>query len=111
MPGRTRSLVESLVREHGVAGVRYVLVGLSGYALSLAVFAVLVGAGVSPYAAVPPGFIANGAWNFVLNRLWSFPGTRNPWHRDLGRFTIVALATLAANYLLLALLHGMLGLP
>lgn len=105
-----RLTATNLARDHGGAGLRYGIVGLSGYALSVVVFAALVHAGLSPYAAVVPGFVANAAWNFTLNRLWSFPGSSSPWGHDLRRFLAVAFATLTANYIVLGFLHDVVGM-
>lgn len=111
MAGRARLTAAHFAHEQRRSGVRYVIVGLSGYLLSVGVFAALLAAGASPYLAVPPGFAANFAWNFTLNRLWTFAGGTSSWGRDLSRFSVVGLATLIANYAVLALLHDVLGLP
>ena len=104
-----RTTSTRVLDEHLGASLRYCVVGLSGYLLSMGVFAAQVEAGVSPYAALPAGFVANGAWNFVLNRLWAFPGSTGSWRGDFGRFAVVAGVSLACNYIAFFLLHGVAG--
>lgn len=100
----------ALYAEHGGAVVRYGIVGLSGYLLSIGLFAAQVAAGVPPYAAVPLGFVVNTMWNFTLNRRWSFAPSGRPLREELSRFWVVALLTLAANYVVLWLLHDAAGI-
>lgn len=107
----TRDALDAVIREHGTVATRYAIVGLSGYVLSIVLFAAQVAAGVSPYAAVPLGFVVNTMWNFTLNRRWSFPASGQPLSSELRRFWVVAIATLAGNYLVLYLLHDVAGLP
>ena len=110
MPRLPASLADT-VREHGGPALRYGVVGLSGYAISVALFAAQIGAGVLTYAAVPAGFVVNSLWNFTLNRRWSFPGSGGSWQGDLARFALIALGSLAANYMVLFGLHDGAGLP
>lgn len=100
----------ALYAEHGGVATRYAIVGLSGYLLSILLFAGQVSIGVSPYAAVPLGFVVNTMWNFTLNRYWSFPASGKSIGDELRRFWVVAIVTLAANYLVLYLLHDVAGL-
>jgi putative flippase GtrA len=90
---------------------RYVIVGACGYLLAMALYAVEIAAGVDAYVAVPPVFVANGLFNFFLNRHWSFPRSGLPLRTELGRFCVVAVGSLAVNYTSLYLLHGVAGLP
>ena len=101
----------ALYTAHGRTATRYGIVGVSGYLLSIGLFAAQVATGVSPYAAVPLGFVVNTMWNFTLNRRWSFPTSGRPVGEELSRFWVVALATLAGNYGVLWLLHDAAGLP
>ena len=89
---------------------RYVVVGVCGYALAMALYAIEIAAGVDPYVAVPPVFAANGLFNFFLNRHWSFPRSGLPLRTELARFCVVALGSLVVNYTSLYLLHGVAGL-
>jgi putative flippase GtrA len=90
---------------------RYVVVGGCGYVLAMVLYAGQVAAGVSPYAAVPVAFVANGLFNFALNRAWSFPASGRPVRSELARFGVVALASLVVNYATLYLLYGVAGMP
>jgi len=89
---------------------RYVIVGACGYLLAMALYAAEIAAGMNPYVAVPPVFIANGLFNFFLNRHWSFPRSGLGLRTELSRFCVVALGSLAVNYTSLYLLHDVAGL-
>ena len=65
---------------------------------------------MNPYVAVPPVFVANGLFNFFLNRHWSFPRSGLGLRTELTRFCVVALGSLAVNYTSLYLLHDVAGL-
>jgi putative flippase GtrA len=111
MEGVARSFTTQRAPErHGPQLVRYLVVGGCGYVLGMAIYAAQVAVGVSAYAAVIPAFVLNGAFNFVLNRRWSFPASGRPVHSELLRFCVVAAATLLANFVVLRLLHGGIGL-
>jgi putative flippase GtrA len=69
-----------------------------------------IAAGIDAYAAVPPVFVINGLFNFFLNRHWSFPRSGRPLRIELNRFSLVATASLVANYTSFYLLHGVTGL-
>ena len=97
-------------RNHRDEVLRFLVVGGFGYVLAMIFYAALIALGVSPYLAVPPVFVFNGLFNFVLNRLWSFPRSGRPVSEELGRFTLVAAGSLAANYSVLYLLHGVVGM-
>ena len=90
---------------------RYVIVGACGYVLAMALYAAEIAAGVDPYVAVPPVFVANGLFNFFLNRLWSFPPSGLLLRTELGRFCVVALGSLVVNYASLYVLHDVAGNP
>jgi putative flippase GtrA len=97
-------------RDHREEMVRFVIVGGCGYVLAMALYAAEIELGVSPYVAVPPVFVLNGLFNFTFNRLWSFPRSGRRVHDELGRFALVAAASLATNYGVLYLLHDVAGL-
>jgi putative flippase GtrA len=83
---------------------RFVLVGASNTALSLAVYVVADGAGAPSVLAGALGFAAGAVNGFVLNGRWTF--------RTRGsklRYLAVQLAGLGATAGLLALLGGGLG--
>lgn len=89
--------------------LRFLVVGACGYVLAMALYAGEIAIGISPYAAVPPVFVANGLFNFTLNRHWSFPRSGRRVHDELGRFAIVAAVSLVVNYSVLFLLYGVAG--
>ena len=91
--------------------VRYSIVGGCGYLLALALYAGQLGVGVSPYAAVPLPFIANGLFNFFANRAWSFPHSGRPLRGEMTRFVVVAAGSLVVNYATLSLLLSTTSLP
>ena len=81
---------------------KYIVVGVSGYLLNLAVYAALVrGAGVSYLAAAPLAFLAAVTNNYLLNRFWTFRRQRGRFVRQGVRFLIVALCALGASLLIL----------
>ncbi|HKJ35660.1 MAG TPA: GtrA family protein [Solirubrobacterales bacterium] len=89
--------------------MRYGLVAASGYVLALALFAVMVEVGISPYVAAPVVFVANGAYNFLLFRAFSFPAGSMAAGSQVGRFVGVAGVSLVVNYGVLYALYGVLG--
>jgi putative flippase GtrA len=96
---------------HAEQLVRYVAVGGAGYVLAMAIYSLEIVLGVSAYVAIWPAFVANGVFNFVLNRAWSFPSSGLPVRTEALRFCTVAAMTLVANYAVFYLLHGVAGLP
>jgi len=106
---------------------KFLLVGLSGVVINLAVFAVTLDA-ISPnptfslvrslldsastrggnpvdyLAASAVAFVVATLWNFFLNNLWTFRsivGHRHPVHHRLGLYYGVSLGSLAVNELVL----------
>jgi putative flippase GtrA len=110
MEGAVRQRLSRGAPTHAEQLIRYLVVGGCGYLLAMAIYAGQYAAGVSAYAAVPAAFVLNGAWNFVLNRWWSFPPTGRPVRTELTRFCVVAAASLVANYSVLYLLHHVAGM-
>lgn len=90
---------------------RYVVVGGCGYVLALVLYAAQLAAGVPPFTAVPLAFVANGFFNFFLNRVWSFPASGRRVHSELARFAVVAVGSLVVNYTMLFLFHRVAGIP
>ena len=107
--GSMRSGAATPTRESTRQLARYIVVGACGYVLAMALYAGEIAAGVDPYVAVPPVFVANGLFNFFLNRHWSFPASGLPLRKELRRFCVVALGSLAVNYTSLYLLHDVAG--
>ena len=99
--GRLERLTGILTREPTPLrdqAIRFLIVGASGYMLAVLLFAVLIELEVSPYVAVPPVFVLNGAYNFTLYRLWAFPRSRRNVGGETARFVTVAGLSLLVNY-------------
>jgi putative flippase GtrA len=90
--------------------VRYGIVVGSGYLLAIALYAGELAIGVTPYPALGLAFVLNGLYNFALVRLWAFPPSGRRFHSDLGRFCVVATASLGVNYGSFAALYSGAGL-
>lgn len=90
--------------------VRFALVGASGYAVNLAVFALLVRAFELHHALAATGaFCVAVANNFYWNRRWTFAGAAQV-RFQAARFFTVSLGALAVNLCVLELLVGAAGL-
>ena len=87
---------------------KFSLVGLSGYAINLAVYtALLRGAGWHYAAAATVAFLVAVTNNYTWNRLWTFHDQRGHAGWQGLRFLVVALVAYIAN---LALLSGLIAL-
>ena len=76
------------------------LVGASGYAVNLAVYALLVrGAGLHYLAAAVCSFLVAVTNNYTWNRLWTFRDRRGHLGFQGMRFLVVSTAALGANLL------------
>lgn len=84
---------------------KFCAVGVSGYAVNLAVYALLVHrAGLHYIPAAIGSFLVAVANNYTWNRVWTFRGTRgNVAYQGL-RFLVVSGAALAANLVMLYVL-------
>jgi len=90
---------------------RFCIVGLSGYALNLAVFSALLGPGGQPHLLAAVGaFLVAVTNNFVLNRNWTFGAHGERARQQAWRFLTVSLLGLALNLAVLELLVRA-GLP
>jgi putative flippase GtrA len=87
------------------------VVGGCGYLLAIACYAAATTIGVPAYPAVAMVFALNGAFNFTLFRLWAFPQSGRAVHSELRRFGAVAIASLAVNYSIFALLYSAIAMP
>lgn len=86
--------------------VRFAMVGASGYAVNLAVFALLVEtAGVHHALAATGAFCVAVANNFYWNRRWTFAGAAQV-RFQAARFFTVSVVALAVNLCVLELLVG-----
>src|SRR5690242_16606124 len=87
---------------------KFSVVGLSGYAINLAVYtALLRGAGWHYTAAATASFLVAVTNNYTWNRLWTFHEQRGHVGWQGLRFLVVALVAYIAN---LALLTGFIAL-
>jgi dolichol-phosphate mannosyltransferase len=92
--------------------LKFGLVGASGYAVNLAVFAILTGpAEVHHIPAAIGAFGVAVASNFAWNRLWTFDASEGHAGFQAARFFAVSLLGLAINLILLELFLSALGLP
>jgi putative flippase GtrA len=83
---------------------KFCVVGASGYAVNLAVFALLVDGGLHYSVAAACSFLVAVTNNYTWNRLWTFRGQRGHIAYQGLRFLVVALVALATNELILAAL-------
>jgi putative flippase GtrA len=83
---------------------KFCVVGVSGYAVNLAVYAILLNAGNLHYAAAATGsFLVAVTNNYVLNRVWTFRHQRGHVAYQGLRFFLVSALVYGANLLLLTL--------
>jgi putative flippase GtrA len=88
--------------------LKFSLVGLSGYAVNLAVYvALLNGAGMHYLPAAVCSFVVAVTNNYVWNRHWTFQQSRGNLYYQGMRFFLVSVAALALNLALLQLLIGL----
>jgi len=114
--GRASALGEAagaaLRRPHNwIQLAKFCLVGATGYAVNLAVFALLVhGFGIHYLVAAVCSFLVAVTSNYVWNRLWTFRHQRGHVAYQGLRFLLVSSVALAGN---LAFLSGLvvLGVP
>ena len=75
--------------------VRFCCVGASGYAVNLAVFALLFhGAGAHHLLAAVGSFAVSWSSNFVFNKFWTFKKHTLPAHLQALRYLAVSLVAL-----------------
>ena len=92
--------------------VRFALVGASGYAVNLAVFAALVhGAGADYRLAATAAFLVAVANNFAWNRAWTFRARDGHAGFQAARFLTVSVGAFLVNLALLEALVAGAGLP
>ncbi len=85
--------------------VKFGLVGVSGYLINLAVFAIFAGSlGVHHLIAAVLAFGVAVTNNFLWNRYWTFGPGEGPAHFQAARFFAVSLASLGVNLVVLQLL-------
>ena len=112
VPARARLRAGLRTPRNWLELMRFAVVGGSGYALNLAVFALAVhGLGTGATLAATLAFAVAVTNNFVLNRRWTFRAHRGPAHHQAARFLAVSLAGFAVNLVVLTVLVGPGGLP
>lgn len=84
--------------------LRFCLVGASGYAVNLAVYATLLAAGVHYLAAAAVSFLTAAGSNYAWNRTWTFRTAGAPVLGQGARALVVSALSLGANQLFLIVL-------
>jgi len=81
--------------------IRFCAVGVSGYAVNLAVYAALLGAGLHYLAAAAVAFFVAAMSNYAWNRTWTFRASGAPVFGQGVRALVVSALSLGANQLFL----------
>jgi putative flippase GtrA len=81
--------------------LRFCLVGASGYAVNLAVYAALLAAGLHYLAAAAISFLVAAGSNYAWNRAWTFRSSDSPVLGQGARALLVSGLSLGANQLFL----------
>ena len=98
LAGRT---ARALRRSHNwIQLARFGAVGLTGFAINLAVYKALLGLGAHKAAAV--SFVVAAASNYWWNRHWTFAGQKGSFALQGVRFYVVSTLAFAVNQLWLA---------
>ena len=80
-------------RENWAQLVKFGVVGASGYAVNLAVYALLLKEAGAYYVAAATGsFLVAASWNYWWNRTWTFRAQRGNFRIQGMRFFIVSAA-------------------
>ena len=80
---------------------RFCVVGASGYAVNLAVYAALLAAGMHYLAAAAIAFLVAAGSNYAWNRIWTFRTSEAPILGQGARALLVSALSLGANQLFL----------
>ena len=86
---------------------KFCVVGATGYAVNLAVFATLVQSGFHYIPAAMASFLVAVTNNYLWNRLWTFRSSRGHVYHQGMRFLVVSLAALGLNLAILRVLVGL----
>lgn len=101
---RTRASIALRQRHNWEQLAKFCVVGASGYAVNLAVYALLLNWANQHYVVAATGsFLVAVSSNYVWNRLWTFRHQRGHVAYQGLRFLIVSIAVYGANLLLLTL--------
>ena len=99
-----------LPRQEVTRFARFLTVGAVGTVLDFSILTVLKLAGLPTLFANSISFTAGLLNNFTWNRLWTFgDSVKADWRRQLAQFTLVSLAGLALNNLIVLSLEGVFG--
>lgn len=80
---------------------RFCVVGASGYAVNLAVYAALLASGLHYLAAAAIAFLVAAGSNYAWNRIWTFRTSAAPILGQGARALVVSALSLGANQLFL----------
>ncbi|HZT45582.1 MAG TPA: GtrA family protein [Gaiellaceae bacterium] len=103
-PIRSRAHTLLRTRRHWVQLGKFCAVGAIGYGINVAVYSVLLHAGLHYLLAATCSFVVAATSNYTWNRLWTFHDTRGHIGVQGARFFVVSLVALGANLLVLHLL-------
>ena len=88
-------------RDNWTQLAKFCVVGAVGYAINLAVYAVVLHSGLHYLVAATLSFLVAVTSNYTWNRLWTFRDRRRGVAAQGMRFFIVSLGSLGANLLVL----------
>ena len=88
--------------------LKFGIVGVSGYAINLVVYAALLGIG--PHKAAVVSFVVSAASNYWWNRHWTFVGQKGHFALQGMRFFAVSLVALLVGQLWLFVFLDWFGL-
>ena len=106
-PARSRAERALRAKHNWVQLAKFCTVGASGYAVNLAVYTLLLHAGLHYLAAAVGSFGVAVTNNYLWNRVWTFRGERGHFAYQGLRFLVVSALALGANLLVLRLLVGL----
>lgn len=101
---RSRAHMVLRTRRHWVQLGKFCVVGAIGYGINVAVYTVLLHAGLHYLLAATCSFAVAATSNYTWNRLWTFHDRRGHVAVQGARFLAVSLLALGANLLVLHLL-------
>jgi putative flippase GtrA len=100
---RAASLRRELRRTvHWLQLARFAVVGASGYAINLAVFAAAIHSRLDYRVAATAAFGVALLNNFAWNRLWTFRDARGSTRAQAARFVVVSVAAFLLSLVVLA---------
>ena len=105
-PGLRARAAHALRQRHNWAQLgKFCVVGASGYAVNLGVYALLLNAANLHYTLAATGsFVVAVTNNYLWNRLWTFRHSRGHFAFQGLRFFVVALIAYAGNLVILTVL-------